>query len=605
MKKTILLFLSLLGLLLSSEKQFAQTTVWSLDFETVGGYTTSEPEFTDGYYDFFLRTDGSDIGPDVVYNGIIGTYYFAGMDIDGEGATLPVYLDIDDINISGQTSLQFRVYLAEDEANDGLEDWDDSDYVHFYYDVDNSGTFTNLLWIENDGSQYNSAPFIDTNFDGTGDGTEISDTFVQFSVPLPVTGSLIDIQIEFNLNSGDEDIAIDQLEIVVGGGPLPLDANFTADQTAVITGTTVNFTDMTTGGTTPYSYEWDLDGDGSFDDAFIANPSYTYNTPGTYDVSLRVTDDDTNVDTETKTGYITVITPIEVANLATLRIGIPGEVYKVTGEVVLTFQQSFRNQKYIEDATAAILIDDDLGVITTTYNLNDGITGIIGTLGEYGNMTQFVPYTDPGAASSTGNIITPLIITIDDLNDSFDDYEAELVKLLDVTFTDAGATFENGIVYPISDPSKALGNFRTTFYDVDYIGTTIPATADIVVLPNARTDGNYVTCRSLADFEIISNPPTQLAVVSVNGGADPFVSTDFNVIIQAQDALGDPAIVATDINFTFTTNGGDLGTVQFVGGTTTTGTILEGTSQVTVTGVQMAPAGTNVTITATDDNIFG
>jgi hypothetical protein len=194
---------------------------------------------------------------------------------------------------------------------------------------------------------------------------------------------------------------------------------------------------------------------------------------------------------------------------------------------------------------------------------------------------------------------------MDDLNDSFDDYEAELVQLLDITFTDAGASFVNGTVYPISDPSKALGNFRTTFYNVDYIGTTIPATADIVVLPNARTDGNYVTSRSLADIQPESNPATQLAVIEVNGGADPFVSTDFNVVVQAQDVAGDPAYVSGDVSFNFTTNGGDLGTVQFVGGTTTTGTITDGTSQVTVTGVQMAPVGTNVTITAIDVNPFG
>lgn len=219
-------------------------------------------------------------------------------------------------------------------------------------------------------------------------------------------------------------------------------------------------------------------------------------------------------------------------------------------------------------------------------------------------MMQFVPFNDPGSPSA-GYIPTPQVVTIDDLIDSFDDYEAELVKLLDVSFTDAGLLFENGTVYPISDLSKAFGEFRTTFYYEDYIGTTIPATADIVVLPNARDIGNYVTCRTLADFEIESNDPTQLAVVSVNGGFDPYLNSDFSVVVQAQDAAGDPAIVTGDVNFSFITNGGDLGTVQFVGGTTTTGTITGGTSQVTVTGVQMAPAGTNVTITAVDDNIFG
>lgn len=602
MKKTVLLFMALLGLLLSSEQQFAQT-IWTLDFETATGYTTSTPEFTDGSADYFIRTDGTDHGSWVVYNGAIGTYYFAGMDLDGEGATLPLYLDIDDINIAGQTVLDFRVYLAEDD--DGAnQDWDLADYVHFGYDVDNTGTFTPLLWIESEtgGTGSNLTPRIDTDFDGDGDGTEITENFVQFSVPISLSGSLMDIQIEFNLNSGDEDIAIDHMELVVGGGPLPLNANFNADQTNVLTGTTVNFTDMTSGGTLPYSYAWDLDGDGAFDDAFVANPSFMYNTAGTYDVSLRVTDDDTDVDTETKVGYITVITPIEVANLAALRAGTVGEIYKVTGEVVLTYQMSFRSQKYIQDGSAGILIDDDPGTITTTYNLYDGITGLVGTLGEYNNMTQFVPFTDPGTATSTGNTITPEVVTIDDLQDSFDDYEAELVKLLDVSFTDAGALFVNGTVYPISDGSKAFGEFRTTFYNEDYIGTTIPASADITVLPNARDIGNYVTCRTLADFETDANPATQLAITSVNGGFDPFVNTGFSVVVQAQDAGGVPAIVTGDVNFNFTTN--DPFSVDFTVSSTLTGTIVSGTSQITVTGVQMAPGGIDVTITAKDDNLF-
>lgn len=39
------------------------------------------------------------------------------------------------------------------------------------------------------------------------------------------------------------------------------------------------------------SYEWDMDGDGKFDDATGVNPVYTYETPGIYNAVLRVTDD--------------------------------------------------------------------------------------------------------------------------------------------------------------------------------------------------------------------------------------------------------------------------------------------------------------------------
>ncbi len=392
-------------------------------------------------------------------------------------------------------------------------------------------------------------------------------------------------------------------------GPIPLNANFTADNQLIYPGETVTFSDLTVGGEEPYSLEWDLDGDNIYETTG-PDPQFTYNATGKYTVRLRVTDNLSTIDIEEKLNYISVTEPY-VSSIADLRAGDLGQVYTLTTEAILTYQQSYRNQKYIQDDFAAIMIDDapngstNPGIITTIYVIGDGITGIQGTLAEFGNMMQFVPLADPGAATSSGNVITPEVVTIDDLNDAFDDYEAELVKILDVSFTDAGTPFATGTVYEINDGAKALGNFRTTFWDVDYIGTTIPVLADIVVLPNARSDGNYVTCRSLADIQGESNPPTQLAVIAVNGGNNPYTNTDFGVVIQTQDAIGNPAYATNDVNFTFTTNGGDLGTVQFVGGTTIAGTILDGTNQVTLIGVQMAPEGTNVTITADDSNPFG
>ena len=38
------------------------------------------------------------------------------------------------------------------------------------------------------------------------------------------------------------------------------------------------------------TYEWDLDGDGAFDDSTAVKPTHTYTTAGTYNVQLRVKD---------------------------------------------------------------------------------------------------------------------------------------------------------------------------------------------------------------------------------------------------------------------------------------------------------------------------
>ncbi len=199
-------------LLLSALLGWGQTQIYILDFESPGGYTTSMPEQTDGNEDYFIRTDGSDIS--ATYYSPQGSYFFAAQDLNKDGMTTPATLTIDDIDISGFINLELRIYIAEDDASDGKTDWDKEDYLHIDYDIDNSGTFSNGIWVENDGSTYNSSPFIDTDYDGIGDGTEITDTFTQFTQNISGSGSLLDIKVTFgNLDSGDEDIAIDHIEI--------------------------------------------------------------------------------------------------------------------------------------------------------------------------------------------------------------------------------------------------------------------------------------------------------------------------------------------------------------------------------------------------------
>ena len=219
---------------------YGQRTINNVTFEAAGGYSTSITEFTDEAHDYFCKVKWNEDNPKAYnvdgdllgdldsprgLNSVQGSYFFAGMDIDGEGASLPVTLTIDDIDISGYTDLQLKVYLAEDDDGSN-QDWDGSDYVHFDYDIDNSASFSNLLHIESSGGT-NTEPSIDTNFDGSGNGTAITNTFTLFSAGISGTGSLLDIKVTFNLNGGDEDIAID--DISVTGMPTVTIGNASAD----------------------------------------------------------------------------------------------------------------------------------------------------------------------------------------------------------------------------------------------------------------------------------------------------------------------------------------------------------------------------------------
>ena len=72
------------------------------------------------------------------------------------------------------------------------------------------------------------------------------------------------------------------------------------------------------------TYAWDLDGDGQFDDAFVANPSRTYNTAGQITVRLRVTDDHAASDIAT-----VVVSPGNHAPVATVATPSPALTWAV------------------------------------------------------------------------------------------------------------------------------------------------------------------------------------------------------------------------------------------------------------------------------------
>lgn len=185
-------------------------------FETDGNgtrYITSVSEFSDGFNDFFTRTNGSNISSSYQVSGQDGDFFFAAQDIDGEVASSQQTLLFSDINISGFTNLNFSALFAEDD--DGTnEDWDLPDFVKVEFAID-GGSFQDLLAIESvpDGDNFNAVPAIDTDFDGDGDGTEITDSFTEFSRPIAQTGSTLDLRFTIDLDSGDEDIAIDNIKI--------------------------------------------------------------------------------------------------------------------------------------------------------------------------------------------------------------------------------------------------------------------------------------------------------------------------------------------------------------------------------------------------------
>jgi PKD repeat protein len=143
-----------------------------------------------------------------------------------------------------------------------------------------SGDISSYSWNFGDGSSSSLAnPSHTYNSAGT------------FSVSLTVTGP----------GGSDSETKSGYITVTNPGDP-PI-ANFYGSPTSGSYPLTVTFTNISTGDISSYSWNF---GDGA--SSTLENPTYTYNSAGTYSVSLTVTGPGGS-DSETKSGYITVTNP--------------------------------------------------------------------------------------------------------------------------------------------------------------------------------------------------------------------------------------------------------------------------------------------------------
>jgi len=246
-----------------------------------------------------------------------------------------------------------------------------------------------------------------------------------------------------------------------------------------------------------------------------------------------------------------------VNTIAELRAGTIGNDYTLNGEAVVTFVQSFRNQKFIEDGTAAILIDDSNAIITSALAAGDGITGLTGTLDEFGGMMQFRP-TMNVSASSTGNAIVAQSVLVSDLNANPNNYESEYVRIFEYAIIDAATnpTWIVGLEYQMLTQSGDY-IFRTSFYDADYIGAEVPTSNTTVVsgIITERNDGSYyITARSLSDFanDLGANDNAIEGFVMTPNPANTFIqvkgASNSPMSIQIFDILGKQVLALENAN---------------------------------------------------------
>jgi PKD repeat protein len=146
---------------------------------------------------------------------------------------------------------------------------------------------------------------------GTYDLTFSTQGYVPLTIPA--------VQVSYNLTTA--------LDVTLS--PAGLMADFEASQTAIATGSSISFTDLSSGN--PITWQWAFEG-GVPATSSLQNPTNIfYNSPGQYIVSLTITDAGGHTATSSKTNFINVDAPVIMDNQTLTLAG--GLFYDSGGEI--------------------------------------------------------------------------------------------------------------------------------------------------------------------------------------------------------------------------------------------------------------------------------
>lgn len=276
--------------------------------------------------------------------------------------------------------------------------------------------------------------------------------------------------------------------------------------------------------------------------------TYTPTEAGVHAATLTLSSEDL---TAPVTATLNGVATKEVANLAALYNDYenPNEaqVYKVTGDVVVTHKDSYQNRIWVQDAEqeagkSIILFGcKDFGY--SDLNVGDVLNGIEGTLDNYYGLLELKP-TQTMTASSTGHAIYVDTVSIADL--MVPNYQNALVCLKNVHFTTSGL-FVNDKEYDLTDGTDTIP-FWVNYFNV-YSGESIPE-GNLYVTGIIGYNYNEVkiTARSMADMVPAPCPvPTSItAEVGINNAIISFQSEVGSYALRyatSEEALADAELV--------------------------------------------------------------
>ncbi len=239
--------------------------------------------------------------------------------------------------------------------------------------------------------------------------------------------------------------------------------------------------------------------------------------------SATITLSSKNATAKTIAASWTAYAVTEVETIDALKKGVAadtkGEIpFKYTGKAVVTYSEASTTQTqvmyYVEDASGAVRIDEwyeespkfDLKV-------GDKIKDAIVFKGEDADQSgqPLIFMTQPTVVSS-GNALTPQVVTLKQLQTNAADYLLELVKVEGVAF-DLSAE-KNYIVGDNAISQSDVSAVVSLTSDNALVNTAKPATADITGI-SYYTTGNHIRVRSAEDI-VAKTTPTAIETITLD-----------------------------------------------------------------------------------------
>ena len=301
-------------------------------------------------------------------------------------------------------------------------------------------------------------------------------------------------------------------------------ANLTNDVTVAISGDNADF--FTAEATTLTAAEIMAEGGKEL------TITYTPTEAGVHSATLTLSSEDlTSPVTATLNGVATK----EVANLAALYNDYESlneaQIYKVTGDVVVTHKDSHNNRVFVQDANmengASIQIYNAPSY--NKLNVGDVISNLTGKLSLYNKLLRITPSTSSLTVPSQSHTLHVDTLTFSEIQNNLLDYQSALVCVENVVFEGATGNFETGENYTLKQNEETL-TFRTDYYGANYIGQAIPTTEpqNITGIIIQFNNNAQIAARNANDIQVAPCP------VPTNLFADGITATSATISFQSE-----------------------------------------------------------------------